>query len=167
MENSVCEQRIFDQLFMDHSKGLRNYLVYKSGNVQLAEDLVQEAFIKLWQNCSNVIIDKAKSFLFSVANNLFINEVKHRQVVFRFEQIERPKVENENPQHILEQKEFKIKLENAIAALPEGQREVFLLNRIEKKSYKEIAEMLGVSVKAIEKRMHKALVKLRGIIKNK
>ena len=48
-----------------------------------------------------------------------------------------------------------------IANLSEKQREVFLLNRIEKKKYKEIAEMLGISVKAVEKRMHGALKSLR------
>ena len=54
----------------------------------------------------------------------------------------------------------------AIASLPEGQREVFLLNRMDQMTYKEIAEFLGVSQKAVEKRMHKALVKLRKTIKN-
>jgi len=59
-----------------------------------------------------------------------------------------------------------VKLENAISSLPERQREVFLLNRIEKKTYKEIAELSGVSVKAIEKLIHKALLKLRTEIEN-
>ena len=58
------------------------------------------------------------------------------------------------------------KLESAINTLSPGEREVFLMNRIEKKTYKEMAEHLGVSQKAIEKRMHKALVKLRKTIKN-
>jgi RNA polymerase sigma factor (sigma-70 family) len=65
----------------------------------------------------------------------------------------------------LEEQEFKQQLEKAISDLPEGQREVFLLNRIDKKTYREIAEMLGVSVKAIEKRMHKALKALRVLTK--
>jgi RNA polymerase sigma-70 factor (ECF subfamily) len=58
------------------------------------------------------------------------------------------------------------KLENAISSLPERQREVFLLNRIEKKTFREIAELSNVSVKAIEKLMHKALIKLRTQINN-
>jgi len=58
------------------------------------------------------------------------------------------------------------KLKSAIAELPDRQREVFLLSRIDKKTYKEIAELSGVSVKAIEKLMHKALVVLRKKIGN-
>ena len=58
------------------------------------------------------------------------------------------------------------KLENTISALPEKQREVFLLNRIEKKKYKEIALHLDISVKAVEKRMHQALLVMRKEIGN-
>ena len=53
------------------------------------------------------------------------------------------------------------KLQIAIDGLTLGEREVFLLNRIENKKYREIAEMLNISVKAVEKRMHGALIKLR------
>ena len=62
-------------------------------------------------------------------------------------------------------KELKEELENAIADLPEKQRVVFLLSRIDKKTYKEIAEMLGISKKAVEKRMYNALDTLRQVSK--
>ncbi|MBX2818016.1 MAG: sigma-70 family RNA polymerase sigma factor, partial [Saprospiraceae bacterium] len=70
-----------------------------------------------------------------------------------------------SPEFLLEEKEFKRLLEDAISALPEGQRAVFLLNRIDKKTYREIAEDLSISAKAVEKRMHKALASLRKIHK--
>ena len=59
------------------------------------------------------------------------------------------------------EKEFMEKLESTIDNLPEKQREVFLMNRIEKMKYKEIALHLDISVKAVEKRMHQALVVMR------
>ncbi len=71
----------------------------------------------------------------------------------------------ETPEFKMEEEEFKVRLEAAIADLPETQREVFLMNRIDKMTYNEIAEALGVSVKAIEKRMGKALKTLRSKIK--
>jgi RNA polymerase sigma-70 factor (ECF subfamily) len=64
------------------------------------------------------------------------------------------------------EKEFLEKIEKAIADLPEKQKEVFLLSRIEKKKYREIAEILGISVKAVEKRMHLALIKMKDKIGN-
>ena len=57
--------------------------------------------------------------------------------------------------------EFQQQLEATLAELPDGAREVFLLNRIDGLKYREIAELLGISQKAVEKRMHRALVSMR------
>ncbi|MAO07183.1 MAG: hypothetical protein CL596_00560 [Alteromonas sp.] len=64
----------------------------------------------------------------------------------------------------MEEKQFKEKLQTAIADLTEAQRTAFLMNRIEGKKYVEIAEILGISVKAVEKRMSQALASLRSKI---
>jgi RNA polymerase sigma-70 factor (ECF subfamily) len=72
----------------------------------------------------------------------------------------------ESPEFVMLEKEFLEKIEKAIADLPEKQKEVFLLSRIEKKKYREIAEILGISVKAVEKRMHLALIKMKDKIGN-
>ncbi|MBT8311994.1 MAG: sigma-70 family RNA polymerase sigma factor, partial [Flavobacteriaceae bacterium] len=73
----------------------------------------------------------------------------------------RKEVSHESPEFLMEEREYKEKLDRALAILPDNQRTVFLLNRIDGKKYAEIAEMEGVSVKAIEKRMHLALKTLR------
>ena len=164
--SSVCEKRVFNTIFYTNSETLRNYLYYQCGDLQQAEDLTQDAFIKLWNNCKKVILEKAKAYLFTVAKNAFYNQMAHQKVVLAYSKIPQPNADNENPQYKMEETEFMDQLQNAINALPEGQREVFLLNRIDKKTYREIAEMLGVSQKAIEKKMHKALLKLRKTIKN-
>ncbi|MEM9847279.1 MAG: sigma-70 family RNA polymerase sigma factor [Bacteroidota bacterium] len=163
MPEGVCEEQVFKSIFLEHAKSLRNFLYYKSGQLKQAEDWVQDAFYKLWKNCAKVQPEKAKSYLFTVANNLFLNEVAHQKVVLQFEQRGHSQRTDESPEFILEQQEFQAQLEQAISDLPEGQRIVFLMNRIEKKTYKEIAEILAISLKAVEKRMHKALVSLRKI----
>ena len=160
-EQSVCEKPVFNQLFDLYSESLRNYLFYQCGDMQQAEDLTQEAFIKLWNNCKKVLFAKARGFLFTVAKNAFYNEYEHQKVVLKYAKQKPKEVQHETPEFQLEEKEFMDRLQKAIADLPPGQREVFLLNRLEKMSYREIAESLGVSQKAVEKRMHKALVKLR------
>ena len=165
-EKSVCESKHYERLFETHAETLRNFIYYKCGSEQQAEDIVQEAFIKLWKNCAKVIYDKARSYLYTVANNMFLNEVAHEKVKLKYKQQVGNKFSNETPEFVLRQKEFQEKLQRTIAKLPEGQREVFLLNRIDKKTYVEIAEMIGLSVKAVEKRMHKALITLRKEIGN-
>ncbi len=163
---SVCEQPVFTQLFETHAEAVRNLIYYKCGDKDQAEDVMQEAFIKLWDNCKKVIFEKAKGFLCTVANNLFLNQVAKQKVRLEYSKIPRSNKNVESPDFVMEEKEFMNKLQTAIAELPEGQREVFLLNRIDKKTYNEIAEMLGISVKAVEKRMHNALKQLRKLVKN-
>jgi RNA polymerase sigma-70 factor (ECF subfamily) len=158
---SVCEEKTYKFLFDTHSKTLFNYIYYKCGDTKQAEDLVQEAFIKLWDNCSNVFFEKAKSFLYTVARNLFLNEVAHKKIVLQHKSNLGPDQTNETPHFLLEEKEFMLKLNRVIADLPEKQREVFLLSRIDKKKYSEISEMLGITIKAVEKRMSQALIVLR------
>ncbi|MEL6273777.1 MAG: sigma-70 family RNA polymerase sigma factor [Bacteroidota bacterium] len=159
---NVCEESTFRGLFKDLGLGLRNFLYYKTGDAQQAEDLAQEAFLKLWKACARVAPAKAKSFLFTVANNLFLDQVKHQKVVLHFQK--QAKVTSstiESPEYLYEKDEFQQRLEKAIANLPEKNRIVFLMNRIDKLTYQEIADRLGISKKAVEKRMSKALVELR------
>jgi RNA polymerase sigma-70 factor (ECF subfamily) len=90
--------------------------------------------------------------------------VAHRKIVLDHAALAPRRIENESPEDVLRQKEFHQKLQQAIADLSEAQRTAFLLNRIEGKKYHEIAEMLDISVKAVEKRMSSALQKLRAEI---
>ncbi|AXT59370.1 sigma-70 family RNA polymerase sigma factor [Aquimarina sp. AD10] len=164
-EISVCEEKVYEQLYREHAEKICYYLYYKYGDMEKAQDIVQDSFAKLWVNCSNIIFGAAKSFLYKIAKNASINAVLHQKTVLKYQSIEQKTYTNESPEFQMEENEFMEKLNNAISELREGQREVFLLNRIEKKTYREIAEMLDISVKAVEKRMHLALVSLRTKLK--
>ena len=159
--SNVCEDHIFSKVFKTHSKTVFNYIFYKFGNEEKAHDAVQEAFVKLWQNCAKVSPEKAKSYVYTVANNLYLNVIKAEKVRLKHAN----SLSNDRTfyslEFLMEEKEYKVKLDNALNALPENQRTTFLLNRIDGKKYTEIAEIEGVSVKAIEKRMHLALKSLR------
>ncbi|MCX2720644.1 RNA polymerase sigma factor [Lentiprolixibacter aurantiacus] len=162
--DNVCEEEVYSSLFRANSKTVFNYIYYKYGNEEKAYDVVQEAFIKLWENCAKVSPEKAKSFVYTVANNLYLNLIKAEKVRQKYASDSKKPVSHESPEFLLEEQEYKEKLDRALASLPDNQRTVFLLNRIDGKKYAEIAEMEGVSVKAIEKRMHLALKTLRNEI---
>jgi len=159
--DNVCEEQVFSSVFKTNSKTVFNFIYYKFGNEEKAHDAVQEAFVKLWENCAKVSPEKAKSYLYTVANNLYLNVIKAEKVRMKYADLHSNSISNESPEFVLEEKQFQQKLDNALNALPENQRTTFLLNRIDGKKYAEIAEMEGVSVKAIEKRMHLALKTLR------
>jgi RNA polymerase sigma-70 factor (ECF subfamily) len=160
---SPLESHEFNSLFNRYYTQIRNFLYYKSGKMELAEDLTQDAFMILWTKRENIDPEKVKSYLFTIANNLFLNNVKHQKVVLKFNQQPVNTTSAETPQYLMEEDEFRDSLQQAIGALPEKNRVVFLMNRIDKLTYREIAERLELSVKAVEKRMTKALQKLREI----
>lgn len=163
---NVCEEKVYQGLFHEYSRQIRNFLIYRGSSEKQAEDIVQESFIKLWENCRKVMPSKAKSYLYTLASNAFKNEIAHMKVKMKYSEANKSSsVELQTPEFQMEESEFKERLERAIAELVPTQREVFLMNRIDKKKYAEIAEELGISVKAVEKRMGKALKALREKIK--
>ncbi len=163
---NVCEEPVYEALFIQHYESLRGYLYYKYGDLAKAEDIVQDTFAKLWQNCSKVLFKTAKSYLYKIANNASLNAIRHLKTVRAYEETPQATMNFETPDFQLEEKEFMDTLQRAIAALKPRQREAFLLHRIDKKTYIEIAEILDISVKAVEKRIHLALITLKEIIGN-
>jgi RNA polymerase sigma-70 factor (ECF subfamily) len=165
LQDNICESQLFERLYKKHAKNLHDFLYYKFGDHLNPQDKVQEAFIKLWQNCGKIAPAKAKSYLFTTANNLMLNAVAHQKVVLKHHKQPQKHSTNESPEFVLQEKEYHQKLQNAIANLTEAQRVAFLLNRVEGKRFKEIAELLDISTKAVEKRIYGALKKLRKDIK--
>lgn len=160
--SDTCKESLFSTFYNKHSKALRNFLYYKFGNQDQAEDITQDAFIKLWQNCKDVPLEKAKSYIYTIANNATLNVIAHQKVVLNYTKTSNINDQtNENPEFILEEQQFKTKLLSAIDKLNETQRVAFLMHRIDGKKYSVIAEELNISVKAVEKRIHLALLELR------
>lgn len=164
-KNSLCNESTFSEVFNEYSESLFKFLYYKSGNEELSKDITQESFLKLWQNCAEVAFTTAKGYVFTIAKNRLFNEFEHQKVKLKFAQ--KPQIDKtvQSPEYLLEEKELKQEIEDAIAALPEKQRVAFLLSRIDKKTYKQIAEILGISKQAVEKRIYNALDTLRKISK--
>jgi RNA polymerase sigma-70 factor (ECF subfamily) len=161
LNENICNESLFASIFEKYSKDLHDFLYYKFGEAYNPKDQVQDAFIKLWENCGKVTPSKAKSFLFTVANNLTLNLTAHKKVVLKYQQQKPKQYTNETPQFIMEGDEYMQKLQKALANLSEAQRTAFMLNRVEGKKHKDIAELLGISQKAVEKRIYGALKKLR------
>ncbi|MGY5353844.1 RNA polymerase sigma factor [Wenyingzhuangia sp. IMCC45467] len=161
-KHKLCEEAYFNSFYLKHIQAASNFAFYKCGNKDVSLDLIQDAFSKIWENCSQIDFEKAKTYLFTTVNNLFLNTIRHQKVVMSYAK-ESPYMDktNLNPEYLMEEDEFKQKLLSAIEGLSNDQREVFLLNRIEGKKYREIAELLSISQKTVEKRMSAALKILR------
>jgi len=161
LEMKGISQTDFDQIFINWYDPIRNFIYYKTGDVQMAEDIAQDTFLKIWEKRTEIKVQTVKSLLYTVANNLFINNIEHQKVTFKFVNTNKSTNVANAADYELEMQEFDTLLQKALADLNEKQRTVFLMNRVDELTYNQIAEVLGLSVKAIEKRMEKALVFLR------
>ncbi len=164
-ENKTFSQKEFKLLFDNNFEQLRDYVYFMCGNIEQAEDVAQEAFMKLWEKRTEIKRETVLSYLFRIAHNIFINQTRHAKLSFNFQnQNKTAEIDNSSPEYELELKEFDIQLQNALASLPEKMRVTFLMNRVDGLKYKEIAERLGVSIKTIEKRIQKAVNQLKKTI---
>ncbi|MFN0033287.1 MAG: sigma-70 family RNA polymerase sigma factor [Flavobacteriales bacterium] len=147
----------YQQAFKEYFRTIRNFIYFKCSDMDMAEDLAQDTFLKLWETRHRIDKRTIKAYLYTIAQNNTINQLKRKQLMYKFIKIPAADREYDTPEKIAEMKEYEVKLANVIAMLPDGGREVFLMNRMEELTYVEIAGRLGLSVKAIEKRMSKVL----------
>ena len=151
----------FKILFDKYFDQVRRHIYYRCGDSELATDIGQETFMRIWDKKLIPETGKEIALLYKIAINLLISRKRRDQTAITYRQSLVLRNDSETPSEQLEYKEVKQKYEQALIKLTEKQREVFLMSRVEDLSYKEIADQLGISVKAVEKRMSQTLVCLR------
>ena len=158
---------VFNSIFDEYYRPLKNFLYYKLADKDLAEDITQEVFIRAWDKRDTILVETVKSYLYKIANNLAINHFNSAKTRFELKLEDHDSSVSESPHYVMEKDEFAARFIRALENLPEQQRVTFLMNRIDDLTYREIAERLEISVKAVEKRMQSALESLRGITQSK
>lgn len=154
-------QEEFKNLFEMYFAQVRNYVFYRSGNNELATDIAQETFLKIWEKRNVIQMDKIKGLLFKIANNLFVSHYRKEKRAFEFFNHFQFEGISPSPEEQMTFNQLKENYQIALKGMPEKQRTVFLMSRVENLKYPEIATMTEISVKAVEKRMSKALQYLR------
>ena len=164
-QSFVCSD--FDSLYLSSYKALCAYAA-RYVSVDEAEEIVQDTMLWLWDNWETIAPEKSvKALLFRIVHNKAVNCIKHNAVLSRVhQQIEqRLSGQFESPNFYLD-KELQQLFENALQRLPDNLREVFILSRVEQLSYKEIAQRLGINVKAVDNRLARTMRILRQELKN-
>lgn len=157
-------QEEFKYLFNKHFDSIRNYIYFRCGDEELATDIAQESFMRIWEKNFDYEEKPTKSLLYKIASDLFISKYRKEKVAMNYLMKLESNIENNSPENQLEYQELKNNYETALKNLSEKQRVVFLMSRMEGLKYQEIAERLNLSLKAVEKRMTYALSFLRSAL---
>jgi RNA polymerase sigma-70 factor (family 1) len=154
------DREAFKQLYYKYHKVLFRFAQYRLHSSEIASDLVQDIFLKLWLKRNRLNPTKSiKAYLYKSLINSIINYSKlHSSQTTSFGNINDHKILNEsNP-------DIKIDVQNAVSQLPEKLKIVYVLSRLEGYKYSEIAEICNISVKGVEKRMSEVFKILRRIL---
>jgi RNA polymerase sigma-70 factor (ECF subfamily) len=150
----------FKMIYDTHFDDLRRYLIYRSGDQDLSGDIAQNVFMKVWTKKIEIASGNIKSLLFKMATEEFISHIRRKKVEKEYtESIDLRLIrEPDNNDDLLEKK---VLFQKALNQLPEKQKTALLMNKMQGLTYKEIAEVLNLSQKAIEKRIGLALKALK------
>ena len=152
--------KAFDALYQLYSARLYNFVLKISkGDTYMAEEIVQRVFIKIWEERS--LLDTQKSFnafICTIAKNMLMNEYKHQMVEFVYQEYIL-QINEEGSSDGVDKIEYVFLekyLNTLIEQLTPARREVYIMNRIDKLTVKEIAQRSGKSEKTIEKQLSEA-----------
>lgn len=166
---TLKDEQAFELLFRRHYTMLCHFATRFIHDPQMAEDIVQEVFYKLWRNPSNLNSQKnIASYLIRAVQNQGLNILDHELIEKKYAEVitnAYPNLDNLSLYDQVYGRELEHKIQLALDKLPEGCRTVFELSRNEGLKYKEIAAKLNISIKTVETQISRALVVLREELK--
>ena len=163
------DEHAFRNLFEFYYPSLCNYASHLLNDPDLAEEVVQGLFVKIWEKRAALSIDTSlRNYLFRSVKNLCTNQIAHHKIRQLHALKTRDTIQNaeDAADTYLLDTEMAIRLESAINSLPDKRREIFRLSREEGLTYLQISKQLGISVKTVENQMGLALKSLREQLRN-
>jgi len=174
------DRAAFTQLLRRHQTGLYNFALRQLRVQSLAEDVVQEAFVRVVQNAADFKHEaRFSTWVYTITRNLCIDQLRKR-ALRKHPSLDEPRKSDAggegptlgeqtadsraNVERQATGTELKAKILAAVDELPEDQREVFLLRELSNLPFKEIAEITGVPENTVKSRMRYALERLQAAL---
>ena len=174
MRVKAGDQSAFKTIVETHQRRVINVAYRLLRNREDAEDVAQETFLRVYLSAKSYK-PKAElsTYLYTIATNLALNRLRKKKRLrwFSLDQLEEdeetgfgqeaPADPADRPDESLERAEREVVVRRALDALPPAQKTAVVLSRYEGLSYKQIAEVMGLSVSAVESKLHRAKQTLR------
>lgn len=163
------QNEAFQKLLLTYQKPLYNHIRNIVLNHDDTDDVLQNTFIKVFKNLKNFKGDsKLFSWIYRIATNealTFLNQ-KAKKNGITSEALQNKAIDNLQADVYFDGDEIQIKLQKAIAILPEKQQLVFKMKYFEELKYEEISEIIGTSVGALKASYHHAVKKIESFVKS-
>lgn len=170
------DEETYISLFRSYYIPLCAYSRRYVGRKDVAEEIVSDTFLKIWENRTSIQINTSvKSYLFqAVYNNslYYLRKLKNEAVLADYfantvsENIAFSTFPEEIEEQSLIMEDINVRVEEAVSQLPEQQQKAFRLKRFEGKKNAEVAKIIGLSVKTVEMHLSKATLALRQNLKD-
>lgn len=156
---SIGDKQAFTTLYKQYWSQVYHFSRLYLQSVDEAEEVVQEVFVKLWENRMTLRNEgKLSAYLFIITRNLIFNQFRRS---FNEEEYQRTLMTAYEQSYNMEQEfvaaDLKNYIQQIVAELPPRQQEVFRMSREQHLPYKEIAKQLGISEKTVERHINEAL----------
>ena len=156
---AVGDRNAFTQLYTEHLTNVFNYISLFTKSKDETEELIQDVFVKIWEKRERLVdVQSFKSYLFKIAKNKLIDQVRHRQIKYRvFAEVKRTKTISEDiTSDQTAYKEYYLIVQLAIEKLPARRKLIFKLSTENGLSLDEIAAKLNISKSSVKKQMYNA-----------
>ncbi len=157
------DEAIFDAIFKRYYEPLCRYACKMSGgDIDEAEDIVQQGFVKLWDRRTTLQVEiSIKSYLYKTVHNACLNRLRHEKIKVKYQTFKSRQLDTQHETQDQSSRELLDRLRTALQTLPPQCRQIFELSRFEELKYREIADQLNLSIKTVETQMGKALRLMR------
>jgi RNA polymerase sigma-70 factor, ECF subfamily len=148
----------FARLYREHAADVHRFAVYLSGDPPFADDLVSEAFVRVWTARERVELTTVRGYLFAIVRNLFLQHLRRERRRAPLDE----RIADDRPDPEVRAAD-QSRLQSVLAALdtlPEVDRAAVLMRANGELPYEEIAAALGISVTAAKVKVHRARLKL-------
>jgi len=162
------EEQAFQVLFRKYYSSLCHFARQFLNDNELAEETVQDMFVKIWEKRESLNIETSvKHYFFRSVRNQCLNQIQHEKIKKQYASMVIESAHQEiNPNEFFIEVDLVKRIEKSIDSLPPKRKEIFRLSREQGMKYKEIAETLEISIKTVEAQMGLALKHLRDELKD-